>query len=119
MKRLRILACEFVKNSGLEHLSNTFGERNKGKASIIHVPSTQTEAENENAFPLRPIASVRNAATEKVDWLASKILGQLVKLVPANIKDTRELINILNGVDTAGLNSNFTFISHDVVNFVS
>ena len=38
-----------------------------------------------NNFPLRSIASVQNTAVEKVDWLVSKVLTQLIEHVLANI----------------------------------
>jgi hypothetical protein len=71
--------------------------------------------ESSNIFPLRPIASVKNTAAEKVDWLVSKILGQLVDYVPTNVKNTEELVSELESIRMQGLNSNLTFISLDVV----
>ena len=45
----------------------------------------------ENGYPLRPIAAVNNTATEKVDWIVSRILTQLVQFVPANLKKCQRL----------------------------
>jgi len=72
--------------------------------------------EKEEGFPLRPIASVRNTATEKVDWLVGKILSQLVQYVPANVKNTRDLLDNIKLIETDDFNLNFTFVSLDVVN---
>ena len=66
-------------------------------------------------FPLRPIASVNNTATEKVDWLISKILGQLVQHVPANVKNTEALIDELKLIKTEQFDPDFIFVSLDVV----
>ena len=63
-------------------------------------------------FPLRPIASVRNTATEKVDWIVSQILTQLL----AHPKNADELVNLLNNTDARYLDSSFTFISLKVIN---
>ena len=71
--------------------------------------------ENNDGFPLRPIASVRNTAIEKVDWLVSKILNHLVNHVPSNIKNTTELIEKIKSIEVRELNPSFTFVSLDVV----
>jgi uncharacterized protein YaaR (DUF327 family) len=69
----------------------------------------------DNVFPLRPIASVINTAGEKVDWLVSSILTKLTNFVDSNLKNTKELIDILESLDNTLLNKNSTFISLDVV----
>ena len=66
-------------------------------------------------FPLRPIASVHNTAIEKVDWLVSKILGQLADLVPANVKNSNEVTKLLENLNTTDLTPNMAFFSLDVV----
>ena len=73
------------------------------------------KAKDEDGYPLRPIASVRNTATEKVDWLVSCILTNLVQYVPANLKNSKELKEILKSVDLNLKSTNPTFISLDVV----
>ncbi|MEL7308212.1 MAG: hypothetical protein AAGK05_10325, partial [Pseudomonadota bacterium] len=70
----------------------------------------------EDEFPLRPIASVRNTAVEKVDWLISRILVQLVDVVPANVKNSNEVITLLKNVNSSDLGNNGAFVSLDVVN---
>ena len=70
---------------------------------------------DEDGFPLRPIASVNNTATQKVDWLVSKIIGQLVDFVPANIKNADDLISQLHSIDSQALTSDHCFISLDAV----
>ena len=67
-------------------------------------------------FPLRPIASVNNTAVEKVDWIVSEILTQLVKFVPANVKNTHEVITKLKNLEKGDFTEEMTFVSLDVVN---
>ena len=67
-------------------------------------------------FPLRPIASVNNTAVEKVDWIVSEILTQLVKFVPANVKNTHEVITKLENLEKGDFTEEMTFVSLDVVN---
>ena len=66
-------------------------------------------------FPLRPIASVRNTAVEKVDWMVTQILSQLVNFVPANVKNSTEVIDKLSNLDKHKLTKSETFVSLDVV----
>ena len=67
-------------------------------------------------FPLRPIASVNNTAVEKVDGIVSEILTQLVKFVPANVKNTHEVITKLKNLEKGDFTEEMTFVSLDVVN---
>lgn len=69
----------------------------------------------QDGYPLRPIAAVNNTATEKVDWLVSNILGQLVKFVPANLKNADDLLEKFKAVDFSQITDNHCFISLDVV----
>ena len=73
------------------------------------------KSKSDENFPLRPIASVRNTAIEKVDWLVSKILTQLVKYVPANVNNSKEVIEKLRTVNTLDLSPDKMFFSLDVV----
>ena len=43
-------------------------------------------------YPMRPIASAKNMPTEKVDWVCSKILNNLLQFVPAHLKSSDGLI---------------------------
>jgi len=70
---------------------------------------------DESGFPLRPIAAVNNTATEKVDWLVSQILGQLVQFVPANLKNADDLVEKLKMLDFSLLTEDHCFVSLDVV----
>ena len=70
---------------------------------------------DKKGFPLRPIAAVNNTATEKVDWLVSQILSQLIQYVPANIKNAEDLTNKLKNLDSSSLSNSKCFISLDVV----
>ena len=36
-------------------------------------------------FPLRPIASVHDTPTNKIDWICGRILNQLVQFVPSHL----------------------------------
>ena len=74
------------------------------------------KARTNESFPLRPIASVRNTAVEKVDWLVSRILTQLVEHVSANVRNSEEVIDGLKKLDARKLSSNQIFISLDVIN---
>ena len=67
-------------------------------------------------FRLRPIAFVRNTATEKVDWLVSSILTSLVQFCPANVRNTEEVIDIQKSLNKENMTAESTFISLDVVN---
>jgi hypothetical protein len=66
-------------------------------------------------YPLRPIASVRNTAAEKTDWLVSTILVNLVSLVPANVRNAADIIDHLNLINKDAITANHVFISLDVV----
>ena len=74
--------------------------------------------EKVNGFhPLRPIASTINTPTQKVDWLASILLNQLVKFVPSHLDSTNALIECLrNNNDKLNNTDNCVFISLDVIN---
>ena len=65
-------------------------------------------------YPLRPISSTKNTPTDKIDWLISKILNQLTKFVPAHLRNTDELLTLMNSLDN--LNDNDIFLSLDVKN---
>ena len=65
-------------------------------------------------FPLRPIANVDNTPTQKIDWLLSQILVQLIPFVPAHIPNTADLTNKLRTLDTSNWNDNYQFLSLDV-----
>ena len=62
-----------------------------------------------------------NTAAEKVDWLVSQILSKLVEFVPSNIRNTKELTDLLDNLnnDTPSFEPNATFISLDAVNLYS
>ena len=71
---------------------------------------------SEDGYPLRPIASVNGTATEKIDWLVSKILTALVKFVPSNVKNTDELTDLLDQHAKHFTEADGTFVSLDVRN---
>ena len=70
---------------------------------------------DENCYPLRPIASSINTPTSKVDWLVTKIIGQLIQFVHTNIKNSLSLIEDLKQLNVTDRPLN-TFISLDVIN---
>lgn len=71
----------------------------------------------DGSYPLRPIASIHGTPTQKVDWLASVILNQLVKFVPAHISSTNSLINEMNNnADIRNCDNDKILISLDVKN---
>ena len=65
------------------------------------------------AYPMRPIASAKNTPTEKIDWICSKILNQLLKFIPAHLSSTDELLNDVRSLHN--LNNTDVFISLDVI----
>jgi hypothetical protein len=69
----------------------------------------------ETGFPLRPLASTINTPTNKIDWLVSRILNQLLIFIPSYIRNTDHLIEKLKNVSVASL-SGTIFVSLDVVN---
>jgi hypothetical protein len=79
--------------------------------SLIKDHKTPTES----GFPLRPIASVHNTAVEKLDWLANKILSQLVPFIPAHLPNSDSILTSLQPF-MLSMSSNSHFISLDVVN---
>jgi len=72
------------------------------------------KAKEIDGFPLRPIASCRETPTEKIDWLVSKVIGQLVQFVPAHLKNTFDLMKLLDNLDEC--NADQVFVSLDVKN---
>ena len=67
-------------------------------------------------FPLRPIASVTDTPVNKVDWICGRILNQLVQFVQAHLRSSLNLIADLSKLPTKDLGDNSLFISLDVVN---
>ena len=66
-----------------------------------------------NGYPVRPIASVRNTPTEKIDWILSKILSQVSPHVAAHLSNTEFLIQIFDELNLQNL-ENKVFVSLDV-----
>ena len=62
------------------------------------------------------MASTINTPTDKLDWLVSRILNQLLQFIPSYLKNTDHLIEKLNCLDKQVFSSNHLFISLDVVN---
>ncbi len=67
-------------------------------------------------YPLRPIASVHNTPTNKIDWLCGQILNQLVQFVPAHLSSSLDLIDNFNNMANFPFDNEYAFISLDVVN---
>ena len=63
---------------------------------------------------MRPIADVTNTPTQKIDWLTSIILNQLVKKVPVHLDSSQSLITILESQCQNFNSSEEIFISLDV-----
>jgi len=72
-----------------------------------HKPKTNGD------FPMRPIASVRNTPTEKIDFICSRILNQLLEFVPAHLNSSDEIINEISKLNN--LDNSEIFISLDVI----
>ena len=88
--------------------------RNSGPARFFSLVKDH-KSYSISGFPLRPIASVHSTPVEKLDWLANKVLSQLIKFVPSHLSSSDQLLlNLKPFTDT--LPSNSHFISLDVVN---
>jgi len=108
---IRNVTKDNYKKRDIEKLLSTGSQPASFKAFIKdHKPLT------EKGYPLRPIASVTNTAAEKVDWLVSSILTRLSNIVPSNIKNSKELIDLLDSQDKSVWKDDSVFISLDVVN---
>ena len=68
-----------------------------------------------NEYPLRPIASSIDTPTCKIDWLVTKILSQLIQFVHTNVKNSKSVIDDLKSIEF-NQNCPSTFISLDVNN---
>ena len=65
-------------------------------------------------YPSRPIASSIGNPTNKVDWLVTKILNQLIGFIQSNVKNSMNLIDNLKKIE---LNEDDNvFMSLDVTN---
>lgn len=69
---------------------------------------------NELGYPLRPIASVRDTATETVDLLIRIILTDLLKHIPAYVLNTQDIVKQVNSLEKQDPNANQTFISLEI-----
>ena len=72
------------------------------------------KTKGDSYFPLRPIASVNNTPTNKIDWLCSRILNQLVQFVPSHLPSSLTLIDSLNKQSLQPEDD--VFVSLDVIN---
>jgi len=84
-------------------------------ASFYTLIKDHKNCDTQGQFPLRPIASVNNTPTEKVDWLLSAILKQLLVFIPSHIVNVDVIINKLLGLQVSNISNNLQFISLDVV----
>ena len=120
------------KNSAIENQANTlirskcaklYGiDHEKLLVSGTHpakfLVNVKDHKDKDNGFyPLRPIASTHGTPTQKVDWLASVFLNQLVKFVPAHLSSTNSLIKEMkNNTDINICDRGKILISLDVRN---
>ena len=74
------------------------------------------EKNENNQYPLRPIASCINNPTNKIDWFCGRILNQLVNFVPAHLPSSLKLIEELSKSEFPNTEEDFLFISLDVIN---
>ena len=105
-----IIANSFPKNDAMKLISS--GTKPAKFRTVIK--DHKTKSTNTGSFPLRPIASTRNTPTDRIDWLVSQILNQLIDFVPAHLRNTNELLRELKSLEN--LNKNHIFISLDAVN---
>ena len=107
-------------------INNTFASR-LSKSTLQKLTSTGTQPANfytlikdhknkdeKGAFPLRPIASVHNTPTNKIDWVCGRILNQLVQFVPAHLPSSLALKQCLNNLPEPLMIEDAVFISFDV-----
>ena len=71
---------------------------------------------SDSGYPLRPVASTINTPTNKIDWLVSRILNQLLQFIPSYLKNTEHLLDKLNQIEKDQLTNKCIFISLDVIN---
>ena len=48
--------------------------------------------EVDGLHPMRPIASVHGTPADKIDWLISRILSQLLKFIPSHLDNSEKLV---------------------------
>ena len=70
----------------------------------------------DSAYQMRPIASSINTPTNKIDWCCSRFLNQLVEFVPAHLKSSHQLVDILDHLNSSNNFTDHIFISLDVKN---
>ena len=109
-KLIKSLTTNRVNGSELQKLTTSGSQ-----PALFSVFVKDHKTESEDGYPLRPIASVRDTAIEKVDWLISNILSQLVQFVPANLRNSLDLIEELQTIDSSDLTEQHCFISLDAV----
>ena len=118
-KAIETQANRLIRNIGQDKFDKGTRERlistgSKPANFVTLVKDHKTKTES--GFPLRPVASTTNTPTNKIDWLISRILNQLLRFIPSYIKNTEHLIQILNDIDKDMLTDGKVFVSLDVVN---
>lgn len=74
------------------------------------------EKNENNEYPLRPIASCIDNPTNKIDWFCGRILNQLVNFVPAHLPSSLKLIEELSEKKFSNITEDCIFLSLDVIN---
>ena len=56
------------------------------------------KSKSDGTYPLRPNASVHDTPVDKIDWIISKVLTQLLNFVPSHLDSTETLIKDLKKI---------------------
>ncbi len=72
--------------------------------------------QDNSGYPLRPVASTLNTPTNKIDWLVSRILNQLLQYIPSYLKNTEHLLSKIKNIPNTSFTKDHVFISLDVIN---
>ena len=118
-KQIETQANRLIRNIGLNKFDKS--SREKLISSGTHPANFVTlikdhKTKTELGFPLRPVASTTNTPTNKIDWIVSRILNQLLEFIPSYIKNTEHLIKKLEDINKDLLKEGKIFVSLDVVN---
>ena len=118
-KRIETQANRLIKNICKDKLDKsdcqrliTMGSKPANFTTLIKDHKVQTNS----WYPLRPVASTINTPTNKIDWLVSRILNQLLIFIPSYLKNTEQLLLKMKNISMESITRDNLFISLDVIN---
>ncbi len=131
VKKSRVKAIEKIVNKFISSLKLNIIKNDKElnklmvsgtkPANFFAAVKDHKPMDDEGNWPLRPIASVHGTPVDKIDWILSKIILQVLPFVKSHLSSTISLLeklDDLNEIKLSGYNNNSTkisFISLDVV----